>query len=67
MKAFASLFLLATTALWSGCTPSSSQQTIPEETVTTIRLFEGDNPDPSLVRYWIRTTWFTHPLSIHPG
>ena len=51
MKAFASLFLLATTALWSGCTPSTSQQTTPEETVTTIRLFEGDNPDPSLVRY----------------
>jgi beta-xylosidase len=33
-----------------GCTPSA-QQTAEKEPVTTIRLFEGDNPDPSIVRY----------------
>ena len=47
MKAFASLFLLATTAMWCGCAPSTGQQTATEEPVTTIRLFEGDNPDPA--------------------
>lgn len=33
-----------------GCTPSA-QQSAEKEPITTIRLFEGDNPDPSIVRY----------------
>lgn len=51
MKTSVKTLLIACLAGVSACTSIDKKETIEKEGTTTIRLFEGDNPDPSIVRY----------------